>query len=207
MSDMNLSISGTKRLLTMGKYCDKNIVITASGSGDFMDTYQKGLETSGYGYGFAGGGWSDAVYDPPRQISITRTAGYAFAYSKITNTKVPIIVDTENIYNTLLFYNADKLKTIPSLKVTDKVTTFTNWFSRCTALEEVNFTADSVIGASISFVDSPKLTNASVQTVINALKDLTGATSQTLTLHATVGAALSPEQKAAITAKNWQLVY
>ena len=207
MSDMNLSISGTKRLLTMGKYCDKNIVITASGSGDFMDTYQKGLETNGYGYGFAGGGWSDAVYDPPRQISITRTAGYAFAYSRITNTKVPIIVDTENIYNTLLFHSADKLETIPSLKVTDKVTTFTSWFSRCTALEEVNFTADSVIGASVSFADSSKLTNASVQTVINALKDLTGATSQTLTLHATVGAALSAEQKAAITAKNWQLVY
>lgn len=31
MSDINITINGTKRLLTAGKYCDKNIVITADG--------------------------------------------------------------------------------------------------------------------------------------------------------------------------------
>ncbi len=207
MSDMNLSISGTKRLLTKGKYCDKNIVITASGIEDFMDAYQGELEIYGYGYSFAGGGWSDTLFCPVRPISITRTAGFAFAYSKITSTKVPIIVDTDGVYNNNLFYCNYRLKSIPSIKVTEKAVTLANWFYDCTALEEVNFTADSVIKANVSFAQSSKLTNASVQTVINALKDLTGETAQTLTLHADVGGALTDTQKAEITAKNWQLVY
>lgn len=52
-----------------------------------------------------------------------------------------------------------------------------------------------------------KLTDASVQSVIDHLADLTGQTTQTLTFHATVGGKLTDAQKAAITAKNWTLVY
>lgn len=33
MSDINISISGTKRLKTAGKYCDRDIVVTAEGGG------------------------------------------------------------------------------------------------------------------------------------------------------------------------------
>lgn len=39
MSDINITISGKKRLLTAGKYCDKNIVITPVGGGDFSGEY------------------------------------------------------------------------------------------------------------------------------------------------------------------------
>ena len=41
MSDMNITIKGAKRLLTAGKYCDKNIVVTAEGggAGDFNIAY------------------------------------------------------------------------------------------------------------------------------------------------------------------------
>lgn len=52
-----------------------------------------------------------------------------------------------------------------------------------------------------------KLTDASVQSVIDNLADLTGQTTQTLTFHATVGGKLTDAQKAAITAKNWTLAY
>ena len=31
MSDISVTINGTKRLLTAGKYCDKNIVVKAEG--------------------------------------------------------------------------------------------------------------------------------------------------------------------------------
>jgi endonuclease I len=49
--------------------------------------------------------------------------------------------------------------------------------------------------------------NDSVQSIVDALKDLTGATAQTLTFHADVGGKLTDAQKATITAKNWTLVY
>ena len=78
-------------------------------------------------------------------------------------------------------------------------------FGNITSL--VNLEIEGTIGTSIGFPNSNLLSNTSVQSVIDALKDLTDQTSQTLTLHATVGANMTDEQKAAITAKNWTLVY
>ena len=46
-----------------------------------------------------------------------------------------------------------------------------------------------------------------MQSIIDGLKDLTGAESQTLTFHSAVGNKLTDTQKATITAKNWTLVY
>jgi hypothetical protein len=46
-----------------------------------------------------------------------------------------------------------------------------------------------------------------MQSIIDHLKDLTGQTPQKLTFHATAGGKLTDVQKAAITAKNWTLVY
>ena len=76
----------------------------------------------------------------------------------------------------------------------------------CTNL--VTFTPKAnTIKFSISFSNSSKLSDLSIQSIIDGLVDLTGGTAQTLTLHANVGAKLSDEQKATITAKNWTLVY
>lgn len=57
----------------------------------------------------------------------------------------------------------------------------------------------------ISFAQSSLLTNESVQNIINALGDLTGKTSQTITFHANVKANMTEEQIATITGKNWTL--
>ena len=96
------------------------------------------------------------------------------------------------------------LKTIEKLIVSDGKT-YNNTFINCTALE--NIVIEGVVGTSISFNNSSKLTDASVQSIIDHLKDLTGATAQTLTFHETVGAKLTQTQKDAISAKNWTLVY
>ena len=74
------------------------------------------------------------------------------------------------------------------------------------SLEYIRFAANS-IKLNITFRQSAKLTTESVQSIIDGLADLTGSSAQTLTLHATVGAKLTDEQKATITAKNWALVY
>lgn len=77
-------------------------------------------------------------------------------------------------------------------------------FYNCLALEDVSFKPLS-IGMTISFGNSPLLSAASVQSIINGLADLTGASTQTLTLHTTVKAKLTEAQIAAITSKNWTL--
>lgn len=54
---------------------------------------------------------------------------------------------------------------------------------------------------------SNNLSDETIQSILDGLADLTGGTAQTLTLHATVGAKLTEAQKAAVTSKNWTLVY
>lgn len=85
-------------------------------------------------------------------------------------------------------------------------TNINNIFSYCSALKEVRFVTNSIY-LSIGFAQSDKLSTDTIQSIIDGLADLTGDTAQTLTLHATVGGKLTDEQKATITAKNWELVY
>ena len=69
-------------------------------------------------------------------------------------------------------------------------------------LEYIRF-VPSTIGFSISFAQSSVLSDESIQSIIDGLATVT--TTCTLTLHATVKAKLTDEQKNAITAKGWTL--
>lgn len=82
----------------------------------------------------------------------------------------------------------------------------TSPFPNSISLEELEF-KQGTIPKNIQFNNQPNLTDASIQSIIDGLADLTGQTAQTLTFHKTVGAGLTQAQKAAITAKNWTLVY
>lgn len=79
-------------------------------------------------------------------------------------------------------------------------------FDVCRRLQNVRF-AEKSITKSQTFRFSSLLTDESIQSIIDGLADLTGGTAQTLTLEGTVGAKLTDEQKAAISAKNWTLTY
>lgn len=222
--DMTIQSGVTRVLHTAGKYCDRDIVVTAE-KGDgydngynegleagkkaeydrFWDTWQQNGNRTSYIACFAGQAWTDELYNPKYPINATANAGEMFKYAQITSTKVPIVTDLG--YTTSVFQGCTKLKTIPSLKVTEQNQTFSVWFNDCRELEEINFTEDSVIAKSISFFQSPLLNTASVNGIINSLKDLTGATAQTITFHATVGGNMTEVQKTTISQKNWQLVY
>jgi hypothetical protein len=104
-----------------------------------------------------------------------------------------------------VFYGCRNLVTIDTVILSETTGIEKDLFGQCYVLENVTF--DGVIGKSISFYQCSKLTNASVQSAIDHLKDLTGQTALTLTFHATVGGKLTEAQKATITAKNWTLVY
>jgi len=79
-------------------------------------------------------------------------------------------------------------------------------FEDCFELREIRF-KEGTLKKSLSIVSSSKLSDDSIQSIIDGLADLTGGTAQTLTFGPTVGGKLTEAQKAAATAKNWTLVY
>lgn len=252
MSDLNITVSGTKRLLTAGKLCDKNIVVTAEGGDDryaegvedgkqaqydaFWDVYQDSGNRTDYAGAFYGNGWTDETFRPKYNITAVETnslfqkcyisdmvkiledCGVELDLSKGTEgvylvnacnslTRLPVL-DCRNRANINYFIIAcSSLYSIEKVILKDDGTqTFNNYsFLGLPRLEEICFAG--CIGNSLAIKDSPLLSDGSVQSIIDCLKDLTGATAQTLTLHADVVGRMNPEQKATITAKNWTLVY
>ena len=81
-----------------------------------------------------------------------------------------------------------------------------SFLSGCGKLEEIRFVA-GCLKTGANFSPCGKLSDSSIQSIIDGLADLTGQTAQTLTLHATVGGKLTQAQKDAASAKNWTLAY
>lgn len=79
---------------------------------------------------------------------------------------------------------------------------FVNTYNSCPELVNVEFLPNNIF-YSISFAQSPLLSDESIQSIINGLA--TVETAQTLTLHADVKAKLTEAQIAQITSKNWTL--
>ena len=150
----------------------------------FWDSFQQKGDRRNYPSGFAGSCWTDTTYNPKYDIIITNMAMSAFnSNSQITSTKVPIVIDTSNGNGmNSMFLGCTRLQTIDSLKITKLVTNFTNAFSGCTNLKNVNITDDSEIMNTISFKDSP-LSHDSIVKIINVLSD--SVTGKTLTLKET----------------------
>lgn len=197
----------------------------------FWDAYQQNGNRTNYNFAFGGAGWTDETFKPKYPIAPVGNAATEnmFYASEITN--IPDgLLDFSQVTHCYMTFRASKLITAPpldlsnctagglhwlfaqchNLKEIKTVTvsegvTYTNFALYCYSLEKITFAG--TIGQSLSFAWSSLLTVESVQSIIDHLKDLTGATAQTLTFHADVGAKLTDAQKAAITAKNWTLAY
>lgn len=78
---------------------------------------------------------------------------------------------------------------------------FASTFLNCSALKNIEITP-STIKCNISFGDSPLLTDASIQNIIDGLATVT--TAQTITFHKDI--ALTDAQKQTINEKGWTLV-
>jgi hypothetical protein len=101
------------------------------------------------------------------------------------------------------FFQANALKSIlGALDLT--ACTNLNYTFFAGSLMDVEFVPNTIY-ADIRF-NSAYLSDASVQSIIDGLADLTGTTTKTLTLNG-VGAKLTDEQRATISAKNWTLAY
>lgn len=196
----------------------------------FWDAYQQSGNRTDYTFAFGGNGWTDGTFKPKYTIAPVGNAAVDSMFYKSAITTIPDdVLDFSKVtycYMTFrssrlvkspplnlsnctqgtnwMFGNCGSLREIGTITVNEALT-YQNFFYYCSALENVTF--DGVIGKDISLQWSPLLSDASVQSIIDHLKDLTGATSQTLTFRANVGAKLTDEQKATVTAKNWTLVY
>ncbi len=196
----------------------------------FWDAYQENGNRQNYNYAFAGWGWNDNTFQPKHPIvgsgQSHSSCDYIFSHSKVSRVDMDFsgfkrityilygnqattwvnVIDLKSANNVEgLFHSAVVLETIERLVSYEHTPWIGNCFQNATNL--TNIALDGVIAASINFRWSPLLTDASVQSIIDHLKDLTGATAQTLSFHADVGAKLTDAQKATITAKNWTLVY
>lgn len=200
----------------------------------FWDAYQNKGQRVIYSRAFSGEGWTDTTFKPKYDIICEQWTNYAFTNALITDIKgaldaqgvrldvsqvsgltyffqncptvrVPAL-DCSSATSCLgVFFGCNNLKEIELNNVREELTG-SNAFGNCFALTTLKITG--TVGTSfLKLNTSPLLSNESVQNIIDHLKDLTGQTAQTLTLHATVGAKLTDAQKSAITAKNWTLVY
>lgn len=198
----------------------------------FWDAYQQNGNRTDYGNGFGGSGWNDETFSPKYNI-VVANAYMLFRACAISNLASILercgVTITLNVNNMNQAFNSTALTHIGGISFTQAFSTIDNvfayssklveiattipvdncnigyGFASCTALEEVRFSG--TIAQMAYFANSSNLSADSVQSIIDALKDLTGATAQKVTFHKTVGNKLTQAQKDAITAKNWTLVY
>lgn len=144
---------------------------------EWWDYYQKQYHGTQYEkprgsylYAFAGYAWTDEVYNPIREINATDHASLIFAYSSITDTKVPVRITGGTTKNRgQAFYSAINLVTVRKF-IVDEITPMNAQFTDCAKLQ--NLTIEGTIGKNANFQWCP-LTRASIESVINALSTTT----------------------------------
>ena len=158
---------------------------------------------AGYEKGKAEGGSDDF-------FNLRTNNGQNFAYLFcVCNhlTTAPLLDTSKGIRFDYMFNGCGSLVTIPLLNVSNASSTIASSLNfivgSCSKLENITF--EGTIPKTISFNDCSKLTEASLESIITALKDLNGQTSQTITLHDTCKAKLTAEQIEMIQNKNWIL--
>jgi hypothetical protein len=81
---------------------------------------------------------------------------------------------------------------------------FTSTFASCSKLREVRFAKDAIFNT-VTFANCGNLSDVSIQSIIDGLKDLTGQTAKKVIFHTDVLLKLTAEQIDTITNKNWTM--
>lgn len=177
---------------------------------DFWDVLQNYDGATEYRYAFAYSKWTDDNYNPKHPILIngTNMCQYAFGYSNITETKVAIIFEPDSDNNSdsnNMFYRAENMVKINGITFNEH-TTFSNTFYRCNKLEELY--VYGMIGQNGLVLQwSTKLTHDSLMSIINALVDKSGDTSETwkITLGTENYARLTADEISIAEQKGWNI--
>lgn len=154
---------------------------------------------------FSGYNWNDEIYNPKYTIKV-RNFSSMYQATTLSSTKVPI--DVTQGTGTNVFFNANNMKNIVKLIVTD-TNTYNSWFYGCTALEEIRF--EGTIGKSLDLHWSTKLSAESYESILNCLS--TTSSGQTLTLPTTAEATYNAKHGSGAWAErvkgltNWEIKY
>ena len=132
----------------------------------------------------------------------TMTSAYEIFYNARA---VNIIIDLGCCTDITRAFSCDNGGTIDNitLKITSICTVLTNAFTNNVDLKDIRFTEDSEIINSVSFAQSYRLTDESIQSIINALGTVT--TSKKITFHSEVVDRLTDEQLTQISSKGWNI--
>lgn len=146
----------------------------------FWDDFQQKGSRMSYQYAFET--WSDALFYPKYDMILTSAVGM-FTSCNITNLKqrfidCGVVLDTSKISNfSYMFAYSRSITHIPTLNV-GQATTLYYTFQNCSALEEIRL--EGVLGQSIDFKHSTKLSHDSIVSIINALSTTTSEIAVTL---------------------------
>ena len=132
------------------------------------------------------------------------TAAYMFNNARVKNVTVDLSNATSLAYS-FNCGNGGEMENV-RIKVSEACTNYSAAFAYMYTIKDFIFLEGSVIAASIAFGNSSVLSDESINSIIVALKDLTGTTSKTLTVHKKVyDRIVADGRDALITAKNWAL--
>ena len=209
---IDITQNGTTTLATEGCYCDSDVNVNVSvplrydegrqaERDGFWEKYQDYGNRRDYQYAFSY--VSDEHFSPKYPI-VTTDAAYLVQKSSITDLKVDVDCSgAASIGN--VFYNAPKLKRIPKVILkSDGSQTMARAFSALPSLEDI--VIEGVIGASVTFQSSTKLSKASIESVFGALSNTTSGLTLTLSQTAKQNAFTDVQWAALVATKpNWTI--
>lgn len=224
------------KLTTAGKYCDRDIVVSATGGGgyteeDLQAKYDEGVtagveqgkqaehdrfwdgalgnvSTGNCTYRFAGKGWTDETFAPTKNFTPIGSANGLFQGSGVRDVKgicerLGVTIDLSkatsvstffadswvehfgimdlrgvNTLNNAPLFNAYDLISVDKIILRDDGSqTISNFANNCRDLVDIRI--EGVIGASVNFQWSTKLSKASIESVMASLSPTTSGLSVT----------------------------
>lgn len=141
LAELNIEVSGgtSTKLLTAGKYCDRNIVIIASGgSGGGGDLPEKAfLITGDCRYRFANSGWDWFIENYGNRVTTSNILGIddMFSYSSVE--EIPFVINLGGTAMSMdnMFEHCIKLKVLP--KINGKIKSAQRLFQECYSLRHI----------------------------------------------------------------------
>ena len=140
LAELNIEVSGgtSTKLLTAGKYCDRNIVVIASGggSGDVIPNSAKRI-TGDCTSRFANGGWDWFIEQLGGEITTEEITGCQDMFYKSNIEKIPFDINCSQDYVPLsgIFRYCENLKVLS--KITVKPSNTKTIFAFCQKLREI----------------------------------------------------------------------
>lgn len=141
LAELNIEVSGgtSTKLLTAGKYCDRDIVVIASGgSGGGGDLPEKAfLITGDCRYRFANGGWDWFIENYGYRVTTSNILGISdmFSYSSVEEIPFDINLYGTAMYMDNMFNHCIKLKVLP--KINGKINSAKRLFLECNSLRHI----------------------------------------------------------------------